>query len=134
MKKNEVPQDPSLLDNFTKEVCYAVDESGQYTTELSRGWEVKTSALGITWQDIEKRIESARQDVLEDKASPVLYFMELRIMDIDIVSAYTGFWKWTIRRHMKPAVFEKLSDKKLQRYASLFEVTIDELKKITVHE
>jgi hypothetical protein len=134
MKKNEVPQDPSLLDNFTKEVCYAVDESGQYTTELSRGWEVKTSALGITWQDIEKRIESARQDVLEGKASPVLYFMELRIMDIDIVSAYTGFWKWTIRRHMKPAVFEKLSDKKLQRYASLFEVTIDELKKITVHE
>ena len=134
MKKNEVPQDPSLLDNFTKEVCYAVDESGQYTTELSRGWEVKTSALGITWQDIEKRIESARQDVLKGKASPVLYFMELRIMDIDIVSAYTGFWKWTIRRHMKPAVFEKLSDKKLQRYASLFEVTIDELKKITVHE
>ena len=26
MKKEEIPQDPSALDKFTKEVCYAVDD------------------------------------------------------------------------------------------------------------
>ena len=128
MKKNEIPQDPSILDKFTKEVCYAVDESGNYTTQLSRGWEVKADALGITWEDIEKKVAVAKERVLKGEISPIAYYIELRVMDLSIVSAYTGFWKWTIKRHLKPAVFKKLSDTILQKYANLFEVTVDQLK------
>lgn len=128
MKKDEIPQDPSGLDNFTKEVCYAVDEKGNYTTDLSRGWEVKVSALGVTWQDIEAKTQEAKLKVEQGETSPVPYFMQLRLMDMEIVSAYTGFWKWTIKRHLKPSVFGKLSDKKLQKYADLFEVSVQELK------
>jgi hypothetical protein len=60
--------------------------------------------------------------------------MELRLMDIPIVSAYTGFWKWTIKQHMKPTVFEKLSEKKLQQYATAFNISVAELKTMNVHE
>jgi len=134
MKKENIPQDPSALDKFTKEVCYAVDSSGKYVTELSRGWEVKATALDVAWQDIEQRIVAARQKVLNKEASPLLFFMELRLMDTGIVSAYTGFWKWQIKRHLKPAVFEKLSEKKLQQYATAFNVSITELKTMEVHE
>ena len=45
MKKSDTPQDPSLLDNFTKDVYYVTDDSGKYITEKSRGWEVKATAL-----------------------------------------------------------------------------------------
>lgn len=128
MKKEEIPQDDGALNKLTKEVCYAVDESGKYTTELSTGWEVKKKALDVAWEDIEQRIEDARQKVLKGEASPILYFMELRLMDPAIVSAYTGFWKWTIKRHIKPAVFNKLSEEKLKRYAEAFNVTVPELK------
>lgn len=128
MKKQDIPQDPSALDKFTKEVCYAVDESGKYVTELSRGWEVKAEALGVTWQDIEARKEAAKQKIQQGEASPILYFMELRLMDLEIMAAYTGFWKWQIKRHMKPGVFQKLSDKKLQKYAEVFEVSVESLK------
>jgi len=134
MKKEDVPQDLSSLGKITKEVCYATDESGKYTTELSRGWDIKISALDTAWQDIKDRVALARQLVLNDKASPILFFMEKGLMDIGIVSAYTGFWKWTIRRHLKPAVFKRLSDKKLQRYAEVFNVSIEDLKSINVHE
>lgn len=134
MEKKDVPQDPSKLDNFTREVCYAVDENGNYTTELSTGWDVKTTALGKAWEDIDSRVTDARKKVLEGKASPVLFFMELRLMDIGIVSAYTGFWKWTIRRHMNAKVFESLSVKKLEKYAEAFNVTVDELKTMQLHE
>ncbi len=134
MKKENIPQDPSALDKFTKEVCYAVDSSGNYVTELSRGWEVKATALDVAWKDIEQRIAVARQKVQNKEASPVLFFMELRLMDTGIVSAYTGFWKWQVKRHLKPAVFEKLSEKKLQRYATAFNVSITELKTMEVHE
>lgn len=133
MKKDEIPQDPSVLDKFTKEVCYAVDESGNYVTQLSRGWEVKADALGITWEDIEKKVAAAKKQVLNGEVSPIAYYIELRVMDLSIVSAYTGFWQWTIKRHIKPSVFKNLSEAKLQKYADLFEVTIDQLKNISAH-
>ena len=134
MKKEDIPQDDGALNKLTKEIVYAVDSSGNYTTDLSTGWEVKATALDVAWKDIEERVADAKQKVVNKEASPLLYFMELRLMDIGIVSAYTGFWKWTIKQHMKPAVFDKLSEKKLQQYATAFNVSIAELKTMTVHE
>ena len=134
MKKEEIPQDDGALNKLTKEVVYAVDKEGNYTTELSTGWDVKSTALDLAWDDIDQRIVNARKKVLKNEASPILFFMELRLMDIGIVAAYTGFWKWTIKQHMKPSVFKKLSDKKLQQYADAFNVTVEELKTMNVHE
>lgn len=133
MKKSDIPQDPSVLDKFTKEVCYAVDETGKYTTELSRGWEIKASALGVAWEDIENRAAEAKSKVEKGLASPILYFMELRLMDLQTLAGYTGFWQWTIKRHFKPAVFSKLSEKRLARYAEVFEISISDLKNMNVH-
>ena len=134
MKKEELPQDPSILDKFTKDLCYVVDESGNYTTGLSRGWEVKAAALDLAWDDIKERIAEARQKALKGEISPLLFFMELRLMDMDTLAGYSGFWKWQIKRHMKPSVFNNLSDKKLQRYAKVFEVSVDDLKNVRGNE
>ena len=134
MKKEDIPQDPSALNKLTKVVVYAVDSSGNYTTELSTGWEVKATALDVAWEDIEQRISNAKRKVLNNEASPLLYFIELRLMDVGIVSAYTGFWKWSVKQHLKPAVFKKLSENKLKKYAEAFNVSVEELKTMNVHE
>ncbi|RKR83944.1 hypothetical protein BDD43_4159 [Mucilaginibacter gracilis] len=134
MKKEDVPQDLSSLGKITKEVCYATDENGKYTTQLSKGWDVKITALDAAWDDIALRVEQARQKVLNNEASPLLFFMEKALMDISILAGYTGFWKWQISRHLKPGVFKVLSDKKLQRYAEVFNVSIADLKNMSVNE
>ena len=134
MKKDEIPQDLSALGKITKEVCYATDSSGKYTTELSSGWDVKIEALNTAWGDIEKRIAAAKQKVLNNEASPIYFFMEYRLMDVSILADYTGFWQWQIKRHLKPSVYKGLSDKKLQKYAEAFNTTISDLKSMTVHE
>ncbi len=128
MKKQDIPQDPSALNNVTREVSYAVDESGQYTTGLSTGWSVKAEALDHAWHDIEKRVADAHEKVTRGEASPLLYFLEKKLMDIAIVASYTGFWKWQVKRHLRPSVFKRLPDKKLQRYADVFDISLDELK------
>jgi hypothetical protein len=133
MKKEDVPQDLSSLGKITKEVCYATDNSGKYVTELSKGWDVKITALDAAWEDVEGRIEAARQKVLNNEASPLLYFMEKGLMDVGILADYTGFWRWQVKMHLKPKVFKNLPDKKLQRYAEVFNVTIDDIKKMNVH-
>jgi hypothetical protein len=127
MKKEEVPQDLGSLGKITKELCYATDDSGKYTTELSQGWDVKAGALDVAWQDIEERIAAAREKVLRREASPLLYFMELKLMDIGVLAGYAGFWKWQVRRHLRPGVFKKLSARKLRRYAEVFDVSINDL-------
>jgi len=134
MKKEDIPQDPGALHKFTKEVSYAVDENGNYTTALSEGWDVKTKALDVAWSDVEKKIADAKRKVLHNEASPLLYFMELRLMDIQILSAYTGFWKWRVKRHLTLRGFEKLSVKKLQKYAAAFDITVEELKNVNLNE
>ncbi|MEO7215130.1 hypothetical protein [Mucilaginibacter sp.] len=133
MKKQDVPQDLSSLGKVTKEVCYATDELGKYVTELSRGWDIKITALDTAWGDVELRIADARQKVLNKQASPILFFMEKGLMDIGILAGYTGFWQWQIKRHLKPNVFAKLPLEKLQRYAEVFNVSVDDLKNMTVH-
>jgi len=134
MKKDEVPQDLGSLGKITKEVCYATDSTGKYVTQLSSGWDVKTKALDVAWDDIKKRVEHAREQVLNKTASPLLFFMEYRLMDITILAGYTGFWKWQVKRHLKPAVFDKLPEKKLQKYADAFNIKVEDLKSMTVHE
>lgn len=129
MKKEEVPQDKSNLSTKNvRELCYATDKDGNYTTVLSEGWEPKTIALNNSIQDIEERIEQAKSDVKAGKTSPIVYFMELHKMDLIVLSDYVGMWKWRIKRHFKPTVFTKLNDKILNKYADAFEVTVEELK------
>ena len=131
MKKSEVPQDKSNLEsaNF-KELCYAVDENGQYTTVNSTGWNPKKIALDNAIEEINKRIEDAKNRVLKNQTSPIEYYMELHKMDLPILASYVGLWKWRVKRHFKPKVFKKLSQKTLQKYANVFEISIDQLKHI----
>lgn len=128
MKKEDVPQDPSALVGVTRDVCYVKDKDGKYTTDLSIGWDVKKQALDNAWDDINERVEEAAQQVKNGEVSPIFYFMEKKLMDLTLLSGYTGFWKWTIKRHFKPSVFKSLSESKLNTYAKAFDISVEELK------
>jgi hypothetical protein len=131
MKKGEVPQDRSNLESSKfKELCYAVDEDGQYTTAKSTGWTPKTIALDNAIEVINERTEHAKQRVLNNTTSPIEYYMELHKMDLPILASYVGLWKWRVKRHFKPKIFNKLSHKMLQKYADIFDISIDQLKNI----
>ncbi|WP_117883530.1 hypothetical protein [Aureibaculum luteum] len=131
MKKSEVPQDKSNLEsaNF-RELCYAVDENGEYTTENSTGWDPKTIALNNAIQDIKERIDAAKKRVVANESSPIDYYMEVNKMDLPILASYVGLWQWRVKRHFKPQVFKKLNTKILQKYADVFDITIEQLQDI----
>lgn len=131
MEKEHVPQDKSnLTKNNVKELLYATDENGNYTTTLSTGWEPKTIALSNSIDEINERISEAKQQVQSGEVSPICYYMELNKMDLTILASYVGMWKWRVKRHFKPSVFTQLNDRILQKYADAFEISIAELKNI----
>lgn len=131
MEKEKVPQDKSnLTKNNVKELLYATDENGNYTTTLSTGWEPKTIALSNSIDEINERISDAKQQVQSGEVSPICYYMELNKMDLTILASYIGMWKWRVKRHFKPNVFNTLNNRILQKYADAFEISIAELKNI----
>lgn len=129
MKKSEVPQDKGHLskDNYN-EVYYAINDDGEFSKTLSAGWETKNIVQSETLKVLEERTEVARKKVENGEASPILYFMELKRMDWEILSNYVGIWKFFVKRHAKATVFRKLNDSTLKKYAEAFEISVEELK------
>ncbi|MDR1783831.1 MAG: hypothetical protein LBR13_06190 [Dysgonamonadaceae bacterium] len=131
MKKEEVPQDGGYLKNSSlRDVYYALDENGDYCQVLSDGWDAKTDALSITWDNIREEAEDIRREVLAGKKSPLAYHLHVNLLDIGMLSAYSDIPKKLIKKHLQPDEFEKLDIQTLERYAQTLNITVDELKKI----
>nr|WP_319395701.1 hypothetical protein [uncultured Desulfobacter sp.] len=130
MKLKDVPQDPGILDDYGREVCYAVDQNGKYSLAQSIGWDPKNVANQQAWQVIEKKINKARDDVRDGKLSPIGFYMACHQMDVRLLAQYMGLYCWQVRRHLKPAVFKKLKPGVLEKYAALFNVSVDGLKRL----
>ena len=131
MKKQEVPQDMGHAEGHFREVTYAVDENGNYVPVLSKGWKPKNDALSLAWEEINEKAEKVLEKVREGRASPIAYFMELRMMDVKMLSQYTGYSKWRVRRHLKPKGFGRLDEDRLKLYAEVFDITLEEMRNLS---
>ena len=129
MKVNEVPQDnENLLEGKTRDLQYAVDENGHYTTVKSVGWAPKNDVMKHAWSFEEEKIETARQQAINGEKSPVYYHMIRCLMDIKLLASYTGYSRFKTRRHFKPAHYQKLSAAEREKYRYAFGMKhIDEL-------
>ena len=134
MKKQEVPQDEGLYEGLFEDVCYALDENGNYTVVQSSGWQPKTDALLQAWEVINEKVEQVKQQVLAGELSPIAYFMEKSLMDVKLLADYTDLPKRKVRKHLKPERFNKLEDKILARYAETFGITVEALRNFSINE
>jgi len=120
MKIEDVPQDKNDLSEGLHEIQYAVDSDGNYTQVLSTGWKPKTDVLADEWEEIYQKINNAKQLVLQNKKSPIYYFMIKNIMDVSILAGYMGVSRFKVKRHLKAANFKKISPELLKKYAKIF--------------
>lgn len=129
MDINEVPQDALHYKDKDKikKVLYAVDKEGNYTGIESAGWEAENTATQQAWDAIEEELAETEAKVKNGELSPIAYFMHKKLMDISILARYAGKWQWQVKRHFKPAVFQSLNKTMLEKYASVFEITVEEL-------
>ena len=128
MKKKEVPQDEGLNEGRFEDVCYALDENGNYVAVLSTGWNPKTDALLQAWEVIDEQVEVTRQKVISGELSPIAYYMEKNLMDLKLLSDYAGIPKRKIRKHLKPDRFKNLDEKTLEKYAETFRISMEVLR------
>lgn len=132
MKIDEVPQDLKYGKGLVvRDVNYAVDENGRYTSVVSDGWEVKNDILDSVWEEILEECEPIRQQVLAKQTSPLAYHMKKNLQDISMLSAYSGIPKRKIKKHLDYEEFFKLDSDMLDKYAEALRITVDELKEVS---
>lgn len=129
MKKSEVPQDDEnvLEGKMRGMINYAVDENGNFVQVQSSGWEPENVALKLAWEDVNERINTAFDLFKSGEKSPVYFYMEKSLMDLNILAAYMNKWQWQIKRHFKPSVFKSLNPEILEKYAKAFNISVDQL-------
>lgn len=128
MQEHEVPQDNSQTYGGLRKLLYAVDEDGQYTGMPSNGWEVEELVNSMAVQELNELRDQALANFHAGISSPLEYFMYLYRLDLPQLAQATGLFQWRVKRHMRPAIWSKLSDKILTRYSDVFNLSIEQLK------
>ncbi len=130
MKKKDVPQDDeNLFEGKFKVVKYAVDEKGNYGTVGSVGWEPENTVLNQAWDEINEKVAETIAKINAGELSTLAYHMEKNIMDIGMLAQYMDCSKRKVSGHMEPKNFNQLDKDTLQRYAEVFDITVEQLLK-----
>ena len=129
MKAKDVPQEEWIKGLGTR-ACYAENENGKYEVVASKGWEVEKIVNSQAQAVIKGKIEAARKEVIDGKASLLKYYMEINQMDVALLASNAGIWKWRVKRHLKPEHFDKLDSSTLLKYADALRISLDDLKNL----
>ena len=127
MDINEIPQDDSKIFRGQKKVIYAT-QNGQYKTGTTTGWDTEAFVTEQAVEEFNQLTNEALDAVKRGEKSPLFYYMYRYRFDLPTLAQITGFWQWQIKRHFKPSVFAKLSDKVLGRYADIFGISVEKIK------
>lgn len=130
MKAKDVPQDHAPMLGEHRRACYAIDDNGEYVVVPSKGWEVESIVNAQAVDEIKQQIETVRLKVLANELSPLAYHMTRCMMDVGLLAANSGIWRWRVKRHLSPRVFSRLSDKVMQRYADALGMVVSALREV----
>lgn len=128
MKEDKTPQQPQPMFNGETKGVYAINEKGEYVLTRTAGWDPETIALTQALEEMNRLTYDALQRAKSGLTSPLEYHMCAHRMDLSMLARAAGKFKWQVRRHFKPAVFETLSNKQLEVYAQILDLDIETLK------
>ena len=100
--------------------------------EWQQKWERKLDACTMFVTKHSQELETIRQQIVDGKLSPLAYHLQTNLFDINLLSSYTKIPKRHIKKHLKPDYFNQLDEKTLNIYATIFEMTVEELKTISI--
>jgi len=110
-----------------RKAVYERDAEGNYRLVPSPGWKVEEVVTSAAVNEFKRLSEQALKDCRAGRVSPLAYYMYWRRLDPGSLAQAMGIMQWRVRRHLRPAPFARLSDKLLQRYAEVLDMSPAEL-------
>jgi len=120
-------QNEELIYKNNRELHYSFDPEKGFSRKIDYQNPGNQVIIQQSWEVAEQRLMDISNQVKAGKYSPIAWHMEKNLMELPMLSAYTGFMKWRIKRHLKPSVFNKLKPAVLEKYASVFKISVEQL-------
>ena len=127
MRKLDIPQENNSTLDGQRKVMYGTNESGEFQ-RVNYASSVEEFATITAVQEYEELQKECLEDIKNDIASPIKYFMYKNRMDLPTLCSGVGMFSFRVKRHLKMKHFNKLNDEILKRYSNLFDISLKELK------
>ncbi|MGA7965907.1 MAG: hypothetical protein WCB49_08495 [Gammaproteobacteria bacterium] len=127
MKKEDVPQQNAKAFMGHSKVLYAEDAEGRYVKEPCSGWEAEEIVLEQAISEFDQLAADAWERTRGGTGSALEYHMYRERMDVLLLAQSTGYFKWRVRRHLRPGAFAALPAARRERYAEALGKPADEL-------
>jgi len=112
-------------------LSYIPDENGKYIKTSGNITEAEKIALQQVWDSIHENAAIQKKNVMDGTASPLAYYIEKYRIDIARLSFLTGIPRKKIKIHLKPDEFKILQKDVLQKYATVFNISIEQFLQIS---
>ena len=129
MENNQNPGFKNKDFGQSKELFYYYQDGGAFDKKIGFHSEDDAMILQQAWDLFQERIEEARKRMQAGEISPIAYYMEKNLLDPLNLSMVAGISIWRVKRHFKPRIFGCLKEKTLKKYATAFNISIEQLKK-----
>ncbi|MDR2207585.1 MAG: hypothetical protein LBE22_01215 [Azoarcus sp.] len=127
MEAADVPQENSATYGGHLKAVYARSGDGRLGLTQTCGWEAEETVTRQAVQMFEDLAAAALERARAGQSSPLEIHMYRARMDIALLAQASGFWRWQVRRHIRPAVFARLSKAHRARYAQALGIDPDQL-------
>ena len=116
-----------FIDNKTHEIIlYAEKEDESYAPVVCGSYAV-ANHLDEFFGMKERLDQSLRQELGAGKISPVYYYMLMQDMGPGDLARRMGISQRKLRKHFRPEIFNKLDQGKLEKYAVIFGISVEQL-------
>ena len=123
MEEKDLPQDNCATYAGHQKVMYAT-RNGHYVKAVSTGWQDEAFATEQAVAVLREQAEAALAAVQSGRYSPLYYAMYAYRHDVTSLAQAAGLFRWQVRRHFNPAVFARLPEKTLAKYALALQVEV----------
>lgn len=107
---------------------YEPDGKGSFQATPREEDEAVNIAMEQAWEEVERKVDKARERVRKEERSPLAFFMELNMMDPKTIARYMGSSKRKVKQHLRPKGFQRIDASTMNAYADLFGIELDELR------
>jgi hypothetical protein len=118
------------IDNKSSEIILFAEKDDESYEAIKSGSYAVENYLDVYYKLKEDLDRELREKLKKGNISPVFYFMLMQDMGPGDLAKRVGISKRKLSKHFRPDVFVKLNNTILQKYAVVFGISADELKKI----
>ena len=114
-------------------ILYVEKENGQYGP-IQTGSYLTKHYIDDYFLKRRNLVASMKEQVHRKEISPVKFFMILEDLTLSELSARTGIPVRKVRKHFSCVQFAKISPEELNQYATVFNVSLDQLGSLNLPE